>query len=197
MFDIKVEDAQFELVSKQLAAYPRDIVVPAGRRALPKIGQNILAVEKETGPASKVHRGPATNPYGPRSKTKGTFAKKKTGPALRLEHPVVDTWRSPTDHARDLLYVSKVREDSETRMPYVVVGPIRGDTGSTFYLKFFEYGAAHMKNKGGKSFVRPARDRIMNDPSTSRIVIDEFNKEMEKQYRRDVSEAAYNRALGR
>lgn len=56
------------------------------------------------------------------------------------------------EHAADHIEISKVKKSKG--VPYVTVGPERGDNGPFFYLKFYEFGT-HNPNALGK--VIPAK----------------------------------------
>ena len=153
----EVPEGDIDTVIEYLKQVPT-MVETVARKALPRIGREILIRIQRDGPRSAVHRGPAKRPH--------------TKKLRRYS----DAWRSDVVHAIDTIKVSTVKRDKFSNAPYVVVGPGRGDNSPSFYLKFFEYGTAGDKYKG-RPFIRPARREVMADIAPA-IVVEEMNKQL-------------------
>ena len=145
-----VPEGDIDAVLEHLKQIP-SVMVKVGYAALPKIGREILTRIRRDGPRSAVHRGPAKNPRVRR-----------------------DAWRSELIHAIDTVRVSPVRRDVASNMPYVVVGPGRGDNTPSFYLKFFEYGR---EGFSPRPFIRPARNDVMRGVAAD-ILVEEANRQL-------------------
>jgi HK97 gp10 family phage protein len=137
-----------------------DMVLRVGKKALPRIGAETLALVRKYGPRSAAHKGPAK---------KGRYGGR----------PKDAAWRDPTLHAIDKIKVSAVKVGEDGK-PYVLVGPSRGDNSSIFYLKFLEYGTKDMK---AQPFLRPARSEIMRNRAVQ-ITVEELNKLIKEEVSR-------------
>ena len=152
ILNFDVPEGDLDAVMEYLSQIP-SVMIMVGYAALPKIGREILVRIRRDGPRSAIHRGPAKKP--------------RVRP---------DKWRSELIHAIDTIRVSPVRRDVATNMPYLVVGPGRGDNTPSFYLKFFEYGRDGYSDDG-RPFIRPARNEVMRDIAAD-IVLEEANRQL-------------------
>ena len=132
-FDLDAAERDIDAAVARLKAVRNDLVEPVAREVLPKLGDEMLLMIRQSGPRSHRHRGAGKNNN--------------------------QKWRSEFTHAIDTIKRGAIHRDKATGQLQVIVGPGRGDNSPSFYLKFFEYGSANM---APKPFLRPARRMIMD-----------------------------------
>lgn len=94
-----------------------DLLEPVAREVLPKLGDQLAADIRASGPRSARKRLPGKR----------------------------DKWRDPSLHAVDTIRRGAVQRDKDSGDLYVMVGPKRGDNSPSFYLKFLEYGTIYIQ----------------------------------------------------
>jgi hypothetical protein len=132
ILDFQVPEGDIEAAIEYLKQVPT-MVETVARRALPRIGNEILIRIRRDGPRSAHHRGPA-------------------------KHPRVrpDNWRSDVVHAIDTIKVSTVRLDKTTGSPYVVVGRAAATTVRASTSSFLSTARPAIRTGASPFYARPA-----------------------------------------